>query len=164
MVVRKRTWRLILLMLATLLVGCTPTSELSDTPVAGVRNELVLASGTTIYDSGLLDAILPDFERKTGIRVRVIPVGTGQALALGKAGDADVVLVHDAESEEKFVADGYAPARYEVMRNDFIIVGPASDPAGIRGLTDALQLSASSPPPRRPLSRVGISRAPISAK
>ncbi len=98
---------------------------------------LVLATTTSTYDSGLLDAILPDFEAKTGIQVEVVAVGTGQALKLGEAKDADVLLVHAKSREETFVKEGYAPFRKDVMYNDFIIVGPTDDPAGIRGASKA---------------------------
>lgn len=95
---------------------------------------LRLATTTSTYDSGLLDFILPDFEERFGATVEVIAVGTGQALALGSAGDVDVLLVHDRDGEERFVADGHAQARGAVMYNDFIIVGPVEDPAGIAGV------------------------------
>ncbi len=124
-------------LLLGLLTACTNPLNDEPTPAAGTKNELVLATTTSTYDSGLLDAILPDFEVKTGIRVRVIAVGTGQALALGRAGDADVLLVHARQLEDQFVADGYAPSRTDVMYNDFVIVGPATDPAGIKGMNDA---------------------------
>ena len=98
---------------------------------------LTLVSTTTTRDSGLLDTLLPRFEAETGIRLRVISVGTGQALALGRHGDADVLLVHDRASEEAFVAEGEATLRRDVMYNDFVLVGPAADPAGVRGLAEA---------------------------
>ncbi len=98
---------------------------------------LTLVSTTTTRDSGLLDHLLPRFERETGSAVRVISVGTGQALALGRSGDADVLLVHDRAAEDAFVAEGFALARRDVMYNDFVLVGPAADPAGVRGLSDA---------------------------
>jgi len=98
---------------------------------------LTLVSTTTTRDSGLLDHLLPRFEAATGIEVRVISVGTGQALALGRRGDADVLLVHDRASEDAFVAEGFALSRRDVMYNDFVLVGPAADPAGLRGLADA---------------------------
>ncbi|MCO6451809.1 MAG: substrate-binding domain-containing protein [Caldilineales bacterium] len=131
----------ILFLLVALISSCsppaTPPEPTEIPPRAGTRNELVLASGTTAYDTGLLDAILPDFERKTGVIVRVLAVGTGQALALGKAGDADVLLVHSRPDEDRFVADGFAPARYDVMVSDFVIAGPADDPADVRGAESA---------------------------
>ena len=132
---------LFLLLALFVLSACgMPSAPLNPTeipPKAGTKNELVLAAGTTAYDTGLLDAILPDFEHKTGITVRVLAVGTGQAFALGQAGDADVLLVHSRAHEDQFVADGFATGRYDVMANDFVIVGPADDPAGIRGATSA---------------------------
>jgi len=100
---------------------------------------LRLATTTSTVASGLLDQILPAFTRETGIQVHVIAVGTGKALRMGADGDVDVVLVHAPVAEEKFVADGYGVDRRGVMYNEFLIVGPASDPAGIRGETDAAQ-------------------------
>ena len=98
---------------------------------------LTLVSTTTTRDSGLLDHLLPRFERETGIAVRAISVGTGEALALGRHGDADVLLVHDRASEDAFLAEGHATLRRDVMYNDFVLVGPAADPAGVRGLANA---------------------------
>jgi tungstate transport system substrate-binding protein len=95
---------------------------------------LILATTTSTADSGLLTAILPYFEYRDSIKVKVIAVGTGQALAIGARGDADVVLVHARAQEDKFVADGYGINRRDVMYNDFVIVGPASDPARIANL------------------------------
>ena len=92
---------------------------------------LRLATTTSTENSGLLGAILPDFERKTGIKVHVIAVGTGKALRMGRDGDVDVVLVHARSAEEKFVAQRYGVERFPVMHNDFIIVGPKDDPAGV---------------------------------
>jgi len=103
---------------------------------------LRLATTTSTQDSGLLDAILPNFESKCGCHVDVVAVGTGQALELGAQGDADVVLVHSRKAEDQFVADGNARERFDVMYNDFIIVGPRNDPAGISRMTlakDALK-------------------------
>jgi len=112
-----------------------PTAEPTPEPAAPAR--LILATTTSTEDSGLLEYILPDFEAKYNAEVDVIAVGTGQALELGQNGDADVVLVHSRAREDAFVADGYGTARYDVMYNDFILVGPAADPAGIKGMTDA---------------------------
>lgn len=95
--------------------------------------ELRLATTTSTADSGLLGAILPGFERSCGCRVRVIAVGTGQALAIGRRGDADVLLVHARAAEDQFVAEGHARGRRDVMYNDFVIVGPKADPARISG-------------------------------
>lgn len=94
---------------------------------------LRLATTTSTESSGLLDVLLPPFEQANGCQVDVIAVGTGRALKLGEAGDVDVVLVHARSKEEKFVSDGYGVDRRDVMYNDFVILGPADDPAGIRG-------------------------------
>lgn len=98
---------------------------------------VILQSTTSTANSGLYDYILPKFEQKTGIKVRVVAVGTGQALRNGRAGDGDVLLVHAKSAEEDFVAKGYGVKRFDVMYNDFVIVGPKKDPAGVRGTTDA---------------------------
>lgn len=97
---------------------------------------ITLASTTSTDNSGLLDAILPDFTAESGIAVRVVAVGTGQALRLARNGDADVLLVHDRASEDRFVADGWGVERHAVMHNDFVIVGPKADPAQVRGIGD----------------------------
>src|SRR5437016_391136 len=94
---------------------------------------ILVASTTSTQDSGLFDHILPVFRAKTGIDVRVIAQGSGQALDIAKRGDADVVFVHAKAQELRFVADGWGVKRYAVMYNDFILVGPKSDPAGVRG-------------------------------
>lgn len=98
---------------------------------------ITLSSTTSTQDSGLFDYILPIFRVASGLSVHVIAVGTGQALAIGMRGDADALLVHDRVGEDKFVADGYGIDRRDVMYNDFVIVGPGTDPAHIRGLKDA---------------------------
>lgn len=99
---------------------------------------VILSTTTSTQDSGLLDVLVPMFEKKTGSTVKTISVGTGQALALGAKGEADVCLVHAPDSEKKYVADGLLLNRRLVMHNDFIIVGPAEDPARIKGLTGAV--------------------------
>src|ERR1700730_13849244 len=98
---------------------------------------ITLSSTTSTQDSGLFDHILPRFKAASGIDVHVVAVGTGQALAIGARGDADALLVHDRPGEDKFVADGFGIDGREVMYNGFITVGPATDPARIRGLKDA---------------------------
>jgi len=98
---------------------------------------IIVASTTSTKNSGLFDHILPLFEKKTGIQVRVVAVGTGQAIRLAQNGDADVLFVHHRPSEEKFVAEGFGVKRFDVMYNDFVVVGPDDDPARIGGMTDA---------------------------
>ncbi|MGH6929699.1 MAG: substrate-binding domain-containing protein [Dongiaceae bacterium] len=98
---------------------------------------IIVASTTSTQDSGLFEHVLPLFTQKTGIEVRVVAKGTGQAIKEAQNGDADVLFVHDKKSEEKFVADGFGVKRFEVMYNDFVIVGPKSDPAAVKGMTDA---------------------------
>jgi tungstate transport system substrate-binding protein len=100
---------------------------------------IIVQSTTSTQNSGLFEHILPMFTEKTGIDVRVVAVGTGQALKNAENGDGDVVLVHSKPDEEKFVAEGWGVKRQDVMYNDFVIVGPAADPAGIAGLKDAAE-------------------------
>jgi tungstate transport system substrate-binding protein len=100
---------------------------------------IIVQSTTSTQNSGLFEHILPMFTEKTGIDVRVVAVGTGQALKNAANGDGDVVLVHSKPDEEKFVAEGWGVKRQDVMYNDFVIVGPAADPAGIAGLKDAAE-------------------------
>lgn len=115
---------------------------------------ITLSSTTSTQDSGLFEHILPIFKAATGIAVHVVAVGTGQALAIGARGDADALLVHDRIGEDKFVADGYGIDRRDVMYNDFVIVGPNSDPAHIRGLKDAKQA----------LTRIAAAAAPFASR
>ncbi len=119
-------------------VGSEETSAAEETG-GGLTNgqKLVLATTTSTDDSGLLDFILPDFEEQYGVEVDVIAVGTGQALKLGEDGNADVLLVHARAKEDAFMEAGHGVRREDVMYNDFVIVGPEGDPAGIRGITDA---------------------------
>ncbi|NRG19088.1 extracellular solute-binding protein [Rhizobiales bacterium] len=119
-------------------------------PASAEDRFIVIQSTTSTANSGLLDAILPKFKDKTGIDVRVVAVGTGQAIKNATNGDGDVLLVHAKPAEEKFVADGWGVKRYDVMYNDFVIVGPENDPAGIRGMenaTDALKKIAKAKAP-----------------
>jgi tungstate transport system substrate-binding protein len=102
-------------------------------PHALAQAFITVASTTSTEQSGLFKYILPIFERKTGIEVRVVALGTGQALDLARRGDADVVFVHAKAAEEQFVRDGHSVRRYPVMYNDFVVIGPKSDPAGIAG-------------------------------
>ncbi|MGL1831990.1 substrate-binding domain-containing protein [Rhodocyclaceae bacterium SMB388] len=100
---------------------------------ATMAQSIVVASTTSTEQSGLFGHILPKFTGASGIEVRVVALGTGQALDVGRRGDADVVFVHNTEAEEKFVADGFGVERFKVMFNDFVLVGPKSDPAGTKG-------------------------------
>ncbi len=99
---------------------------------------ITVASTTSTEQSGLFKHLLPLFETKTGIQVRVVALGTGQALEMARRGDADVVFVHDKEAEEKFVAEGFGVKRYDVMYNDFVLIGPKSDAAKVSGSKDIL--------------------------
>ena len=114
--------------------------------LAAQAQTIVMASTTSTEQSGLFTHLLPEFRKASGIDVKVVAVGTGQALDMGRRGDADVLFVHDQEAEEKLVAEGFAVKRYPVMYNDFVLVGPAADPAKTKGrdILDALRkLSAS---------------------
>lgn len=126
----------------TLLLAALAAPLSAALPAAAADNFIVVASTTSTEQSGLFGHILPIFEKKSGIQVRVVALGTGQALDQARRGDADVVFVHDKPAEEKFVAEGYGVKRQEVMYNDFILVGPKSDPAKIAGgkdITEALK-------------------------
>jgi len=117
---------------------------------AAEDNFITLASTTSTRDSGLFDSILPIFTADSGIAVRVVAVGTGQAIKLAMNGDADALFVHHRKSEDAFVAGGFGVKRYDVMVNDFVVVGPKADPAGIAGMKDAaraLQKIATAPSP-----------------
>ncbi|MFP4477129.1 MAG: substrate-binding domain-containing protein [Desulfatibacillaceae bacterium] len=105
-------------------------------PGAGADKVIEMATTTSTQASGLLDELLPEFEKDTGISMKVIAKGTGAALRDGMEGNVDVLFVHARGREEKFVLDGYGTARYAVMHNDFVILGPKSDPAGIKGMTN----------------------------
>lgn len=103
------------------------------------EKDLILATTTSTQDSGLLDVLIPLFEEQTGYIVKVVAVGTGQALTMGQEGNADVLLVHAPASEKEFMANGFGAERYLVMHNDFVIVGPPSDPDGIQGFPTAIE-------------------------
>lgn len=108
------------------------SSEETTSPAPTAQKPIILSTTTSTENSGLLEAILPDFTAKTGIEVKVIAVGSGKAIQLGVDGEADVLLVHAKASEEQFVADGYGVERFDVMYNDFVLVGPKADEAGIK--------------------------------
>ena len=122
--------------IGTIAIALGTTATVS-APANAEDNFIIVQSTTSTQNSGLFEHILPNFKEKTGIEVRVVAVGTGQALKNARNGDGDVVLVHSKPDEEKFVAEGWGVKRHHVMYNDFVIVGPASDPAKIAGLKDA---------------------------
>lgn len=106
---------------------------------AAADESIILASTTSTQQSGLFGALLPKFEAKTGIQVKVVALGTGQALDTGRRGDADVLLVHDRPAEDKFVAEGWGVERRDVMYNDFVVVGPKNDPSRLKGAKDTIE-------------------------
>ena len=136
--------RIAVLLLSVFVASAAPAQE----------RYITLSSTTSTQDSGLFGYILPIFKAASGIDVHVVAVGTGQALAIGMRGDADALLVHDRIGEDKFVADGYGIDRRDVMYNDFVIVGPNTDPAHIRGLTDA----------RKALTQIAAAKAPFASR
>jgi len=123
-------------------------------PATADERFIVVASTTSTQDSGLFDYLLPLFTQKTGIQVRVLYKGTGEAIKVAQKGDADVLFVHDKKSEEKFVADGFGVKRSDVMYNDFVIVGPAADPAGIKGTADVVEA----------LKKIAAAKAPFASR
>lgn len=106
-------------------------------PLQAQEKTIILATTTSTQDSGLLDVLIPVFEKKTGYFVKTIAVGSGQAMTMGQKGEADVLLVHSPAAEKKFIADGFGINRKLIMHNDFIIVGPSEDPAKIKGMKSA---------------------------
>lgn len=136
----------LLFLLLLLPAGAAVPAAATDT-----ERSILVASTTSTQDSGLFEYLLPLFRSRTGITVKVIAQGTGQALDTGRRGDADVVFVHDRDGEERFVAEGHGVRRYPVMYNDFVLLGPRSDPAGVRGLDDAAAA----------LRRIHASRSPF---
>lgn len=140
-------WRRVLLA-AALLVATLPGASRAQ------ERFITLASTTSTEQSGLFRHLIPIFRQDTGVDVRVVAVGTGQALAIGARGDADALLVHDRAGEDKFVADGHGIDRRDVMHNDFVIAGPASDPAGIKGVKDASEA----------FRRIAAAKAPFASR
>ncbi len=120
-------------------------------PFACAAESIKMSTTTSTRDSGLLDTLLPEFKKDTGIEVMVIAKGTGAAIRDGVDGNVDVIFVHDPEREKKFVADGYGTKRYEVMHNDFVLLGPAKDPAGVKGQKSVLEA----------LKRIAAKKAPF---
>jgi len=127
---------LVLILVIGLMAGCGAKPPVQETPETGqvINKEVILATTTSTQDSGLLDVLKPEFERKTGYVLKPIAVGTGAALAMGEKGEADVMLVHAPADEVKLVDSGAAVNRQLVMHNDFLIVGPENDPAKIKGI------------------------------
>lgn len=140
-------YSIVLLLVSLLLSSCLAPSGIASAPAATESAPsaetggkiLILATTTSTYDSGLLDFILPDFEAEFNVEVDVIAVGTGQAITLGEDGNADVLLVHARSREDAFMADGHSVRREDVMYNDFVVLGPENDPAGIAGLTNVAE-------------------------
>ena len=120
----------------TLIVAAALGAFVAATPVLAQDKSIVVASTTSTQDSGLFDYLLPLYKQKTGVTVKVVAQGTGQALDTGRRGDADVVFVHAKSAELKFLGEGQGVQRYPVMCNDFVLIGPKSDPAGIKGMKD----------------------------
>ena len=144
----RQTTFLTLALVLALVASCKPVSTPAppspppmptDTPKSAGPQHLILATTTSTQDSGLLDFILPDFEQQYNVQVDVVAVGTGQAIKLGEDGNADLLLVHARAQEDAFMEAGHGVRREDVMYNDFVIVGPAADPAGIKGLTSATE-------------------------
>jgi tungstate transport system substrate-binding protein len=138
---RNRAWqKSILLIVMLAFASCREGSDSGkDEELRGNQKVIILATTTSTQDSGLLDVLVPIFEDQTGYYVKVIAVGTGQALKMGESGDADVLLVHAPSAEKVLIDNGSAVNRLLVMHNDFVVVGPPADPAGIRGSTDPYQ-------------------------
>jgi tungstate transport system substrate-binding protein len=124
---KKGIWIIVLGMVTLLLIS-------GMTPVQAQQKAIILSTTTSTQDSGLLDVLIPIFEKKAGYFVKTIAVGSGQAMAMGQKGEADVLLVHSPAAEEKFVAEGYGINRRIIMHNDFVIVGPPGDSAKIKGV------------------------------
>jgi len=139
---KNNKWTITLLIVAVLVIMGT-----ANVFAAPKQKNIILATTTSTQDSGLLDVLIPLFEKGTGYFVKTIAVGSGQAMKMGEKGEADVMLVHSPDAEKKFIEEGYGVNRRLVMHNDFIIVGPAADPAKIKGVkssSEALKLIANS--------------------
>ena len=131
----KRLRNILVIVNILLVMSCfylTPT-------VSAQQKNIILATTTSTQDTGLLDVLIPIFEKKTGYFVKTIAVGSGQAMAMGQKGEADVLLVHSPDAEVKFIAQGYGINRRLVMHNDYIIAGPGKDPAGIKGMKSTVE-------------------------
>jgi tungstate transport system substrate-binding protein len=132
---------------------------LAHSPAWGHEKSIVVASTTSTQDSGLFGHLLPLFKAKTGIDVRVMARGTGQALDAARQGEADVVFVHAKTEEEKFMADGFGVKIYPVMYNDFVLIGPNGDPAGVKGMHDVAAALQAIKAKAAPFSHAATARA-----
>ncbi len=141
-------------MLKGILIALSLVLGTTSSAPAQTDSFIVVQSTTSTQNSGLFEYMLPKFTDQTGIEVRVVAVGTGQAIKNAMNGDGDVLFVHAKPAEKKFVAEGYGVARFDVMYNDFVIVGPPSDPAGIKGMTDATDA----------LRKIAEARAPFASR
>jgi len=142
----------------TLVFGVTVPAGYAATPQ---QKNVILATTTSTQDSGLLDVLIPIFQKKTGYFVKTIAVGSGQAMAMGQKGEADVLLVHSPDAEKKFMAAGYGVQRRLVMHNDFIVVGPPADPATIKMSKSSVERSKKSPFPHPSSCPEATIREPI---
>jgi len=129
----------VLILLIATLFFVSGASDISAQTSAPKQKNIILATTTSTQDSGLLDVLIPIFEKKTGYFVKTIAVGSGQAMKMGEKGEADVMLVHSPDAEKKFVEEGYGVNRRLIMHNDFVIVGPGNDPAKIRGIKSSAE-------------------------
>jgi len=125
----------VLLIVSIVLAACSTASEAPIQPVAPENPTLILATTTSTQDSGLLDVLVPDFQTRSGYTIQTVAVGSGEAMKMGQLCNADVLLVHSPAAEKDFMSNNYGSDRRLVMHNDFIIVGPSSDPAGIKGMS-----------------------------
>ncbi|WMS41015.1 substrate-binding domain-containing protein [Acuticoccus sp. MNP-M23] len=137
-------------MIRALVAACLMVVSFAASP-ASAADEMRMAVTTSFHNSGLAEILLPEIAADTGIDVALLVVGTGQALRLGRAGDVDAILVHSRAAEDAFVAEGFAPHRREIMYNDFVIVGPQADPAGIHGAPGAVDA----------LTAIAVARTPF---
>jgi tungstate transport system substrate-binding protein len=134
-----RNSKVIITMMVAALLFAFGTSSVLTANAAPKQKNLILATTTSTQDTGLLDTLIPIFEKQKGYFVKTIAVGSGQAMAMGQKGEADVLLVHSPDAEKKFMEEGYGINRQLVMHNDFVIVGPASDPAKIKGIKSSAE-------------------------
>lgn len=134
-----RNSKVLITMMVAALLFAFGTSSILTANAASKQKNLILATTTSTQDTGLLDVLIPAFEKQTGYFVKTIAVGSGQAMTMGQKGEADVLLVHSPDAEKKFVEEGYGINRQLVMHNDFIIIGPAADPAKIKGVKSSAE-------------------------